>query len=523
VIARLPLAEAAAPSLPGVSHAWVGALALREAERIRSASAPLVAFRYAPDPECFFRGDDPLAIALAVPEVLSLAIMPAQGAWPALEDFEPFACVSVLEGMSSAPAEAVRSAFRLVANQVDLQVIDAGASRTSEATPGEANRVLRVEAARIDALADDLGELLVAANALSAIAHDAAAVDQRIGARIRAAQAEIGGKVRKLHRSISRVRLVPLAPALSRLPRMVRETAETLGKNVRFTMSGETLDVDKQIADALFEPLLHLVRNAIDHGIEDAESRLADGKPAEGALSLAVTREGDTILVILADDGAGMDPARLRKVAVARNVLTTAAAADLSDAAALRLIFAPGFSTAQQLTGISGRGVGMDAVQSAVEKLRGTVEIDSTPGEGSRFLLRLPASALTTRLLVIEVGEERYGVALDQIVETVRVEHDALMPVGDGLACVLRGRTVPVLSLAALLGGEQAGADNAKLLITQSGGEWVALRVDGFAERIDTIVRPPSPMLAALPGVSGSALLGDGGVLLVLDLPELAA
>lgn len=524
LLARLGRQEANAP--PGASQAWMADLAERRPAVLGAASGPLVAFRYTPDPDCFFQGEDPLAIVAAVPALVSLEILPAAGYWPVLAEIEPFRCGSVLEGISAAPLVDVAAAFRLVAHQVACHVLE----HPSNPQPSEPDRsdalstsVLRVEAGRLDALADGLAALIVATNALTPLAETAARTDGSLAASIRGAQAEIESRMAELQRSIARVRLVPLAPTLRRLPRMVREIADALGKPVNFAMRGEQLEVDKQIADALFEPLLHLLRNAIDHGIEDAATRAAAGKPEPGTVTLSARREGDAIVVTLADDGAGMDPQRLRDAAVARGLLTEAAARALSDAAALRLIFAPGFSTARATTAVSGRGVGMDAVQAAIDKLRGTIAIDSAPGQGTRFVLRLPANALTTRLLVVEAGGERYGVALDQIVETVRVGREALLPVGEGLACVLRGRTVPVLSLAALLGGAQDDAPHAKLLVTRSAGERVALRVDGFAERLDTVVRPPSGLLANLPGIAGSALMGDGSVLLVLDLPELAA
>lgn len=516
----LPVAETARDAAPE----WLAVLAAREWQLIEAADRPLTAFRYAPDSECFFRGEDPLAVAADVPELLALAILPAADEWPALDAIEPFACVSVLEGLSAAPVEAVRAAFRMVSDQVGLHAIEpvARADAGSGDIGGRAT-VLRVDAGRVDALADGLGELIVAINGFAPLAEQADGVDRALAAGIRAVQANIERVAGDLHRSVSAVRLVPLAATLRRLPRMARDIAAGLGKQIDFLVSGEALEVDKQIADGLFEPLLHLIRNAIDHGVEGSEGREAAGKAATGRVALAASRDGDAILVTLEDDGAGIDAERIRAAAISRGLLTPEAAAQLSDAAALRLIFAPGFSTASEVTEVSGRGVGMDAVLTAVERMRGTIDIASEPGKGTRFRLRLPANALTTRLLVIEVGSDRYGVALDQIVETVRIDSSALMPVGGGSACVLRGRTVPVLSLAALLGGTDMPAATAKLLVTRSGGERVALKVDGFAERIDTLVRPPSGILAGVPGVTGSTLLGDGGVLLVLDLPALAA
>jgi len=517
VIARLP-GQASAPvataaeAVPG----WARQLA-------EGAEGTVVAFRFAPDPDCFFRGDDPLAIVAAIPELLGLDIRPADGSWPSLDLLEPFRCISILEGTSGAALEAVRAAFRLVPDQVELHRIEAAAEAAADPGDPAAATTLRIDAARIDALADGIGELLVAVNALAPLAARAEPLDRALAGAFRAAQANIERSAAELQRSVATVRLVPLAPTLRRLPRMAREIAAALGKPIAFAVSGEGLEVDKQIAEGLFEPLLHLLRNALDHGIEDPAARREAGKPAEGRVTLTAARDGDAVLIELADDGGGIDPARIRQAAVARGLLDADAAAQLTDAAALRLIFAAGFSTARAVTEVSGRGVGMDAVQAAVEKLRGTIAIDSTLGAGTRFRLRFPANALTTPLLVVEVAGDRYGVALDQVVETVRVDAAALLPIGEGTACVLRGRTVPVLSLAQLLGAAERPAASAKLLVTSVGGERVALRVDGFAERIDTVVRPPSGLLAGVPGVSGATVLGDGGVLLVLDLPVLAA
>ena len=501
---------------------WAEALIAREEAVFEQASTALTIFRYAPDRDCFFQGEDPLAIAMGVPDLRSLQISPVGGEWP--QEIDLFACVSVLEGVSGADIETVRTAFRLVASQVDIAVIEPQRDVRQAHLPvrdGGQKEVLRVAASRIDALADGIGELMVAVNSISSFSREAENVDRELARSVRGLQASLAGVTARLRDDVSALRAVSLGSALRRLPRLAREIADSLGKPIAFTITGEDVEVDRQIADGLFEPLQHLLRNAIDHGAEIPEERKALGKPAECAISLRIRRDGDAIIAVLTDDGCGIDPAQLRAVAVARGTVTQDEAAALSDRAALALIFAPGFSTAGEVTAISGRGVGMDAVRSAIERLRGTIDVDSEVGAGTTFRMRLPVSALTTRLLVVEAADDRYGIALDQIVETVGLEEAALRPVGTGLACVLRGRTVPVFDLGQLLGAREAGGGIAKLLVTQVTGTAVAVRVDGFAERLDAFVRPPAGLLAAIPGFAGSTLMGDGNVLIVLDLPRL--
>ncbi len=512
--------------LPGHARPGSSAVAGQTPEWARQlaayANGPATAFRYTPDADCFFRGDDPLAVAAAIPDLLWLHVRPAAEAWPSLDALDPFRCISILEGVSAAPIEALQGAFRLMRDQVELHPV-APEAKTAQAREAGATSIIRVDAVRVDALADGVAELLVAVHALAPLSREAEQFDPQLASKLRATQGAVERAAAELRRGVHSIRLVPLAPVFRRFPRMVREIAAGLGKSVTFATKGETLEVDKQIAEGLYEPLLHLLRNAIDHGIEAAAQRSAAGKAPEGGITLAAAREGDAVLIELVDDGAGIDPARIREVAVIRGVLEPEAAERLGDAEALRLIFAPGFSTAGQVTELSGRGVGMDAVRAAVEKLRGTITVDSTPGQGTHFRLRFPAHALTTQLLLVEAAGERYGVPFEQVVETVRLDEAALMPVGEGTACVLRGQTVPVLSLARLLDGREVRTSVARLLVTRASGETVALRVDGFGDRMEAVLRAPSGLLAGVRGISGTTLLGDGSVLLVLDLGELAA
>jgi two-component system, chemotaxis family, sensor kinase CheA len=505
-IARLGIAEA-----PAAADWTQAALALPPIAPHAADGGTL--FRYAPDAECFFRGDDPLAIAAAVPGLVALSLRLTEAG----EITDPFRCITVLEGLSSADEAAVHAAFRLVSDQVRIATV--APQREAEEQQAAATATLRVDAARLDALALQTGELAIAVNALADLAERAATLDRTLAADIRRAHGQIERALAQVRDGVAGVRLVPLEPVLRRLPRLARELAAALDKPLRFTMTGEATAVDKQIADALFEPLLHLLRNAIDHGLEP--DRRAAGKPAQGEITLAIAPQGEQVLVTLTDDGAGIDPARMRASALAKGLIDRADT--ISDAQALRLMFLPGFSTAEAVTAVSGRGVGMDAVQQAVQRLQGTIEVDSVPGQYTRITLRLPLNAITTRLLTVSAGGATYGLRLDQIAETLRIEAGAIVPLGHGLACVIRDRTVPVLDLAQRLGGAPSPDPIARLVVSEAGGERVAIRVDALGRRIDAMVREGGGVLAALPAIGGTTVLADGTVLLVLDLAELTA
>ena len=503
---------------------WATPLLARLTEDQQDLGA-LVAFRYVPDGECFFRGDDPLAIIANIPEVVSLVIE-AREPWPALAEIDPFRCNLRVTGLSSASFSTVQSIFRLVSDQVEIGSVEGRVAQQNEATAaaGASTRSLRVDAVRVDALADGVGELIVASNALSQVATNADRIDGNLAAQIRAVQGNFERVVGDMRSSILAIRMVPVAPTLRRLPRMVREIAAAIGRDVLFKMSGEGTEIDKSIADELFEPLLHLVRNAIDHGIEPPDNRAAAGKAPQGLVTLDVGRSGDQVRIALADDGKGIDPETIRKVAIARGVIDVVVAADLDDDAAMRLLFAPGFSTAQTVTDVSGRGVGMDAVQTAIDRMGGRIDLVSKVGAGTTITLVMPLHAITTKLLIVEVGADRFGVPLNHIVETSSIDQSAIFPIGRGRACVHRDRTLPLLSLGSLLDQPPVnGRAETKLLVMGTGTEAVGVTVSAFRERIDAMVRPPRGLLANIPGMAGTTLLGDGEVLLVLDLPELVA
>jgi two-component system chemotaxis sensor kinase CheA len=521
---RAPLApggQPAAEAPPAAAPAWLPALLARHQAAIAAANAPLVALHYIPAPDCFFLGDDPLALLRAVPGLIAVEIAP-RGPWA--EPFAPFACNLVIAAITTAPEPELRQAFRFAAGEVEFAAIcqePRAPAPAAEATPtGEASRFLRVDAGRIDALVDIVGELIVAKNGLAEIAATLAARDAALGRSLAAKTADIDRLVGGLHRAAMAVRMTRLSRTVRRLSLLVRESAASLGKAVDFTIAGEEIEADKTIVDGLYEPLLHVLRNAIDHGIEPPEARRAAGKPATGRVALAAAAEAGRIVVTVTDDGAGIDPARIRAAALARGLRPEPALAAMDDAALTELLFAPGFSTAAAVTSLSGRGVGMDAVRSAVEALGGSVSLRSTQGAGTTLRMDLPQAVQITTIVTVTVAGARFGVPLQAISETLRLPQGAIRAVRGGEAFLLRGHVVPLLRLAALLSLDNAG-DAEKALVVTHGGAPLGIAVEAVGERLDVMLRPMAGLLAGAPGVLGAALMGDGSVLMVLNIAEL--
>lgn len=511
------------PAEPPEDRAWVDAIL---AAHQPIAQEDLVAIRYVPRDDCFFAGDDPIAILKTVPGLSALSIG-ARQPWGPIDAFEPFRCNLVLEALTTAPRAEVQAALRLVADQVEI--VDAGASGRRAPPDGAAMReisvrTLRVDIDSIDALATLADEIVVANNALAHLASQmrsgvtGEALTQGILANHLTFDRLAGG----LHRAVTRVRLVPLSSLFRRFPRLMREIGATLDKDVGFAVEGGTIEVDKSLVDGLFEPLLHLLRNAADHGIEPAAARRRAGKPPRGAITLGATSSGGQVAIEVADDGKGIDPAQIRRLALARGLLTEEALAALSDPEVLDLIFLPGFSTAEAITDLSGRGIGMDSVRTAVSRLGGRIALSSTPGAGTTVRLSLPESIVLSNVIVVACAGERYGVPMDMVVETVRIAPSRIMPVRNGRAFVLRDTVVPLVDLSNLLGfGPAAPEGDLRLLVVRLSDGVVAVAVDDFIDRLNLLLRPMNGLLSGLPGIAGTAVLGDGRVLMILDLPGL--
>ena len=484
--------------------------------------APRVAVRYTPDADAYFRGDDPLALMARTPGLIALEIAPREPFGdPAL--YDPFRCNLRLTALAHATPDEVRGVFRLAGAQVEVAAIRNSAGPESveplaERSRDGAARRLRVEPERVDALMELADALTAASSALGALP-----AEGPHGPGLAAHRQQIARLVAELHAAVTRVRLAPLSRTFERLPRLVRELSARLGKPVRLEVEGEALEADRVVVDALFEPLLHLLRNALDHGLEAPADRRAAGKPAEGRVRLRARQQGHELHLEVQDDGRGVDVEAVRRAAAAKGLHDPAALTAMDDADVLGLLFAAGMSTTRTVSEVSGRGVGMDAVKQGVEGLGGSVSLASAVGRGTTVALRLPVSAVLTRLITVRVGPELYGAPMSALVETARLTRDRVEAVGSGSATVWRGRTLPIVHLHDLVGVARGEAgDELRLLIVDSGGgDHIGLVVEAFAGRVEGVLRPLSGLLAGLPGVLGTTLTPDGAVLFVLDLAAL--
>jgi len=427
-------------------------------------------------------------------------------------------------GDLSGLAQAIRRAMAGNASEAAAEA-DAVAD-VEERSPAEAAaRTLRVDVERIDALVSLTGELLVAKNALghAAAQAQAGADAAALAALLKDQHAVLQRLVAELQRSVLNIRVLQMRNVFQRFPRLVREMVVTLGKPAHLVTEGDDTEADKVIVEGLFEPLVHVLRNALDHGVEPAAARAAAGKPAAATIALRARRQNDNVIVEVEDDGGGVDVARVRAVAAERAVAPPEVLAAMSDAEVADLVFAPGFSTAAQVTNISGRGVGMDAVRSAVERLGGRVALESRAGKGTLVRFTLPFAVMMSRVLTVEQGGQLFGIPLDGVQETVRVDRADIRRIGAARAFVLRRRTVPLIDLGQVLDQtrrpEQVEASN--VVVVSTGGHLGGLEVDRLGERLDVMMKPMDGLLAGMGGVAGTTLLGDGRVLLVLDLQAL--
>jgi len=386
---------------------------------------------------------------------------------------------------------------------------------------------IKVDQAKIDRLMNLIGEIVVAKNGLPYLAGRAETVFgvRELSREIKAQYAVINRIAEEMQDSIMQVRMMPVSFVFQRFPRLVRDTSNKLGKEVNLILEGEETEADKNVIESLGDPLVHIIRNSLDHGIETPEIRCTLGKPAAGTIIIRATQESDRVIIEIRDDGKGIDPDVIKRKAYEKGIIDQERLERISDQEAVNLVFAAGFSTSDVVSDLSGRGVGMDVVRTAVEKVNGTLNLESEKGKGTRIRLSLPLSMAVTNVMIVESNHQIFGIPMESVLETVRIPRADIRTIKKNQATVLRGRIVPLKPLNALIGVDVPPKANEEdelaVLIVNLGGESVGILVDDFRETVAIILKPMTGILASLPAYSGSALLGDGSVLMVLDIKEI--
>jgi two-component system, chemotaxis family, sensor kinase CheA len=334
------------------------------------------------------------------------------------------------------------------------------------------------------------------------------------------AMESLGKAIRELHDQVMAVRLIPLSMITERFPRMIRDLARESGKEVTFSMSGVEIELDRSILELLGDPLAHILRNSLDHGIETSSERKAAGKGSTGSVSISVYRDKDQVEIRVEDDGRGMDPEKIVSAAVSKGIIQKEKAATLSAEEKLLLICIPGFSTAAKVTDISGRGVGMDVVKTTIQSLSGTMSIETESGKGSTFVLRLPLTVAIINVLLVTAGNLTLAVPLTAVGRTMELKSEEIALIDNEEAFFLDDRMVPVVSLSRLLNldsGSHKG-ETASLFITEIKGRRIGVQVDRMLGNQEVFVKPLSRPLSAFEGLSGATVLGDGEVVFIVDI-----
>ncbi|MGQ9488113.1 MAG: chemotaxis protein CheW [Armatimonadota bacterium] len=460
-------------------------------------------------------------LLLQISEIRDVAAKPWQGMTPATSTAQPPSATGLTTVLSAEEekGEPLVSPSAPPATE---------AEKTATRTP-VVSQTVRVDVQRLDTLLNLVGELVIDRTRVAQLGREFEARfqhDEMVDS-LQETAAHIGRITDELQEQIMKARMLPIEHVFNRFPRMVRDLAQKFGKDVQLVMEGQETELDRSVIEIISDPLIHMLRNSVDHGIEPPDEREAVGKPRQGTIRLSARHEENYILIEIEDDGRGMDPARLRETAVRKGILTREAAERLSDREAFNLIFAPGFSTAKQVTEVSGRGVGMDIVRSNIQRVGGIVEVDSTLGKGSRFSIRLPLTLAIIRALLVRVASEVYAIPLSSVLETLKIHPDSVQFVGGRPVIVLRGRTLPLISLQAHFYGEHFGISSCRgeepmfVVVVGLGERQLGLVVNHLIGEQEIVIKSLSRHLGEIGGVSGATILGDGRIALILEVADI--
>ena len=388
----------------------------------------------------------------------------------------------------------------------------------SQGAPVEAT--VRVDTQRLDDIMNMVGELVLVRNRFETLKN--LTQDEEIGKAV----ANLDVVTSDLQLAVMKTRMQPIKKVFGRFPRVVRDLARNLNKDINLELRGEETDLDKNLVEALADPLVHLVRNAVDHGVEMPEIREAAGKPRQGHVILTASQEGDHIELSIEDDGKGMNPEMLRGKVVEKGLMDEEAAARLDDRGCFNLIFMPGFSTKTEISDVSGRGVGMDVVKTSIVKMNGTVDVDSVEGQGSRIIIKVPLTLAIMPTLMVKLSDQPFAFPLSSVVEILDLDLSKTNNVDGQLVVIVRDRTLPLFYIKEWLvqGYMRTGTEDdfrGHVVVVNLGGRHVGFVVDHLIGQEEVVIKPLGAQLHGLPGLAGATVTGDGNIALILDMPGL--
>ena len=391
------------------------------------------------------------------------------------------------------------------------------AKKEQESDKGKTSKTVRVDIDRLDNLMNLVSELIIIKTRLDDL--DSQQNPQNMSEAVE----YLERITTSLHDAVMKVRMVPVERTFNRFPRMVRDLAKELGKSIKLDMSGEETEVDRTVIDEIGDPLIHLIRNSIDHGIENKQTRIANGKGEMGTVSLRAYPDGNSVVIEVEDDGAGIDPSRIRAKAIAKGVITADHIDSMSEHDIVNLLFMPGFSTAEKITDLSGRGVGLDVVKTKIEALSGTVEVVSEIGKGSKFIIRLPLTLAIIQALMVNLGTEKYALPLNNIRIITNIEKKQISKVQNQEVVLYRNQTLPIVRVSELLEVPGANRDSESLtvVIVKKGNQEAGLVVDSLIGQQEIVIKSLGKYLGGVRAIAGATILGNGGVALIVDPNQL--
>ena len=546
---ELAIVQNKAPAAAATLPAREPVAAVKAEEPARAATVHRWRIQFRPYPQLFAHGNDPLRMLRELADLGDLQVTVTTRNVPALCDLDPESCYLSWELTvdTDATREVIDQVFDWAEGDCELQIRDENVGAAAPSTkpalvaveskaPDAAPRAvvaeeptkqslgdgssIRVSTEKVDELMNTVGELVITQSMLTQLGTK---LTGGVADQIRAGLAQLERNVRELQESVMRVRMLPISFVFSRFPRMVRDLSGRLGKQVELKVTGDQTELDKTVLEKIGDPLVHLVRNSVDHGIEMPAVRAAAGKPAVGVVSLEAYHKGGNIVVEVCDDGGGLQRDRILAKALERG-LVAAHETSLTDEQIYDLIFMAGFSTADQATDISGRGVGMDVVRRNIKELGGSIEVRSTLGRGSRFIITLPLTLAIVDGQSVSVGAETYIVPLVTIIESLQLQPGGVNRVGGHQEVFwFRDGYVPIVRLHEVFGVQSHACElhEGLIMVVEGDGRRVGLFVDDLLGQQQVVIKSLETNFRRVDGVSGATILGDGAVALILDIPGL--